>query len=32
VITIMVTINNDNTTRHGWHDNFAGGTTVVRVG
>jgi uncharacterized RDD family membrane protein YckC len=32
VITIMVTINNDNTARHGWHDNFAGGTTVVRVG
>jgi uncharacterized RDD family membrane protein YckC len=32
VITIMVTINNDTTDRHGWHDNFAGGTTVIRVG
>ena len=32
VITIAVTINSDTVARHGWHDNFAGGTTVVRVG
>lgn len=32
VIGIAVTINNDRTTRHGWHDRFAGGTTVVKVG
>ena len=32
VITIAVTINSDTVTHHGWHDNFAGGTTVVRVG
>jgi uncharacterized RDD family membrane protein YckC len=32
VITIAVTINRDTTTRRGWHDDFAGGTTVVRLG
>ena len=32
VITIAVTIGNDRVARHGWHDNFAGGTTVFRVG
>ncbi len=32
VITIAVTISNDRVSRHGWHDNFAGGTTVFRVG
>lgn len=32
VVMIAVTISNDSTTRHGWHDNFAGGTTVVRIG
>jgi len=31
VITIMVTISRS-TDRHGWHDDFAGGTTVVRLG
>jgi hypothetical protein len=32
VITIAVTISNDKMARHGWHDNFAGGTTVFRTG
>lgn len=32
VITIAVTISNDRVARHGWHDNFAGGTTVYRIG
>ena len=32
VIMIAVTISQDAVTRHGWHDNFAGGTTVVRIG
>lgn len=32
VITIAVTINNNSATRQGWHDNFAGGTTVYKVG
>jgi RDD family len=32
VITIMVTINNDTASRQGWHDTFAGGTTVVQRG
>ena len=32
VIAIAVTISNDTATHRGWHDNFAGGTTVVRVG
>lgn len=32
VIMIAVTINNNQTTRRGWHDDFAGGTTVVRTG
>jgi uncharacterized RDD family membrane protein YckC len=32
VIAIAVTINNNRMTRRGWHDDFAGGTTVVKVG
>jgi uncharacterized RDD family membrane protein YckC len=32
VITIAVTISRNRTTRRGWHDDFAGGTTVVRLG
>jgi uncharacterized RDD family membrane protein YckC len=32
VITIAVTIRRNTTTRRGWHDDFAGGTTVVRIG
>lgn len=32
VIYIAVTINNNVATRQGWHDEFAGGTKVVRVG
>lgn len=32
VIMIAVTINNNQATRRGWHDDFAGGTTVVRTG
>lgn len=32
VITIAVTINSNTATRRGWHDNFAGGTSVVRIG
>jgi uncharacterized RDD family membrane protein YckC len=32
VITIAVTIHRNTTTHRGWHDDFAGGTTVVRVG
>lgn len=32
VIVIAVTINNDRVGRRGWHDNFAGGTTVVKLG
>jgi uncharacterized RDD family membrane protein YckC len=32
VITIAVTINSDRALRHGWHDQFAGGTTVFRIG
>lgn len=32
VVMIAVTINKDTASRHGWHDDFAGGTTVVRVG
>jgi uncharacterized RDD family membrane protein YckC len=31
-IMIAVTISQDTVTRHGWHDNFAGGTTVIRIG
>jgi hypothetical protein len=31
VVTIAVTINNDATHRRGWHDRFAGGTTVVTL-
>ncbi len=31
VIMIAVTISQNTTTRHGWHDDFAGGTTVVRL-
>ncbi len=32
IITIAVTISNNKTNRHGWHDDFAGGTTVFRIG
>lgn len=32
VIGIAVTINNNPTTRRGWHDDFAGGTQVLKVG
>lgn len=32
VITIAVTISNNTATRQGWHDDFAGGTTVVKIG
>jgi uncharacterized RDD family membrane protein YckC len=32
VIMIAVTINNNTVTRRGWHDDFAGGTTVFKVG
>jgi uncharacterized RDD family membrane protein YckC len=31
-IYIAVTINNNATTRQGWHDEFAGGTSVIRIG
>ena len=31
-IMAAVTINNDTVNRHGWHDEFAGGTTVLKVG
>lgn len=32
VIMIAVGINNDPVRRQGWHDKFAGGTTVVKIG
>lgn len=32
VIMIAVTINNNSATRRGWHDDFAGGTQVVKIG
>lgn len=32
VIFIAVTINNNTSTRQGWHDEFAGGTSVVKIG
>jgi uncharacterized RDD family membrane protein YckC len=32
VIFIAVTINNDTANRQGWHDTFAGGTRVLKVG
>jgi uncharacterized RDD family membrane protein YckC len=32
VIMIAVTINNNTATRQGWHDEFAGGTSVVKIG
>lgn len=32
VIMIAVGINNDTVNRQAWHDNFAGGTRVVKVG
>lgn len=32
VIGIAVTINNDTANRRGWHDNFAGGTQVLKIG
>ncbi|HZJ03953.1 MAG TPA: RDD family protein, partial [Nocardioidaceae bacterium] len=31
-IMIAVTINNDNVNRQGWHDKFAGGTSVIKIG
>jgi uncharacterized RDD family membrane protein YckC len=31
-IYIAVTINNNTQTRQGWHDEFAGGTSVIKVG
>ena len=31
-IYIAMTINNNVSTRQGWHDTFAGGTTVIKVG
>jgi uncharacterized RDD family membrane protein YckC len=31
-ILIAVTISNNATTRQGWHDTFAGGTRVIKVG
>lgn len=32
IITIAVTINNNTATRQGWHDQFAGGTSVIKIG
>jgi uncharacterized RDD family membrane protein YckC len=32
VIYIAVTINNNTTTRQGWHDEFADGTSVIKIG
>jgi len=32
VIMIAVTINNDTVARQGWHDKFAGGTRVLKIG
>lgn len=32
VIFIAVTINNDTVNRQGWHDQFAGGTKVLKIG
>ncbi len=32
VIFIAVTINNDTVNRQGWHDHFAGGTKVLKIG
>jgi uncharacterized RDD family membrane protein YckC len=32
VIMIAVTINNDAVNRQGWHDRFAGGTRVLKIG
>ncbi len=32
VIFIAVTINNDTVNRQGWHDQFAGGTKVIKIG
>lgn len=31
-IYIIVTINNNTQTRQGWHDEFAGGTKVIKIG
>lgn len=31
-IYIAVTINNNTQTRRGWHDDFAGGTSVIKIG
>ena len=32
MIYAAVTINNDTVTRRGWHDKFAGGTSVIKIG
>ena len=32
VVMIAVTINNNTGTRQGWHDQFAGGTSVIKIG
>ena len=32
IIMIAVTINSDTVNRQGWHDNFAGGTQVLKIG
>lgn len=32
VIMIAVSINNDTVNRQGWHDHFAGGTRVLKIG
>ena len=32
VVLIAVTINNDSERRQGWHDQFAGGTYVLKIG
>jgi len=32
VVYIAITINNDPVNRQGWHDHFAGGTKVLKVG
>ena len=32
VVLIAVTINNDTARRQGWHDQFAGGTYVLKIG
>jgi uncharacterized RDD family membrane protein YckC len=32
VVMIAVTINSNTATRQGWHDEFAGGTSVIKIG